>query len=83
MTIVGKKDKLKELLSDDADIEFSVKIGKEDAEGLDNMALVSAKYHIKGKEVGQLGVIGPERMDYKKVLSVLKQLGKIIDNLDD
>lgn len=83
LTIVGKKEKLKELMSDDADIEFSVKIGKEDGEGLDNMALVSAKYHIKGKEVGQVGVIGPERMDYKKVLSVLKQLGKIIDNLDD
>ena len=83
MTIVGRKDKLKTLMKDDGDIEFSIKIGAEDGEGLDNMALVSAKYHIKGKEVGQLGVIGPERMDYKKVLSVLKQLGKIIDNLDD
>lgn len=83
MTIVGRKDKLQSLMKDDGDIEFSIKIGAEDGEGLDNMALVSAKYHIKGKEVGQLGVIGPERMDYKKVLSVLKQLGKIIDNLDD
>ena len=83
MTIVGKKDKLKNLMKDDGDIEVSIKIGAEDGEGLDNMALVSAKYHIKGKEVGQLGVIGPERMDYKKVLGVLKQLGKIIDNLDD
>ena len=83
MTIVGKKDKLKNLMKDDGDIEVSIKIGAEDGEGLDNMALVSAKYHIKGKEVGQLGGIGPERMDYKKVLGVLKQLGKIIDNLDD
>ena len=83
MTIVGRKDKLKSLMKDDGDIEFSIKIGAEDGEGLDNMALVSAKYHVKGKEVGQLGVIGPERMDYKKVLSVLKQLGKLIDNLED
>ncbi|MDE6614685.1 MAG: heat-inducible transcriptional repressor HrcA [Clostridia bacterium] len=83
MTIVGRKDKLTSLMKDDGDIEFSIKIGAEDGEGLDNMALVSAKYHVKGKEVGQLGVIGPERMDYKKVLSVLKQLGKIIDNLDE
>ena len=83
MTIVGNKDKLKNLMKDVGDIEVSIKIGAEDGEGLDNMALVSAKYHIKGKEVGQLGVIGPERMDYKKVLGVLKQLGKIIDNLDD
>ena len=83
MTIVGKKDKLKNLMKDDGDILVSMKIGAVDGEGLDNMALVSAKYHIKGKEVGQLGVIGPERMDYKKVLGVLKQLGKIIDNLDD
>ena len=83
MTIVGKKDKLKELMTDEGNIEFSVKIGAEDGEGLENMALVSAKYHVKGKEVGQLGVIGPERMDYKKVLTVLKHLSKIIDKLDD
>ncbi len=83
MTIVGKKDKLKELMTDDGNIEFSIKIGAEDGDGLDNMALVSAKYHIKGKEVGQLGVIGPERMDYKRVLTVLKHLSKLIDKLED
>lgn len=83
MTIVGKKDKLKELMLNDGNIEFSIKIGAEEGAGLDNMALISAKYHIKGKEVGQLGVIGPERMDYKKVLTVLKQLSKLIDKLDD
>lgn len=81
MSIVGKKEKLKELMSDDTDIEFCIKIGAEEAEGLDNMALVSAKYHVKGREVGQLGVIGPERMDYKRVLMVLRQLGKVIDKL--
>ena len=83
MTIVGKKEKLKELMTDDGNIEFSVKIGAEEGEGLENMALVSAKYHVKGKEVGQLGVIGPERMDYKRVLGVLKHLSKLIDKLDD
>ena len=81
VSIVGKKDKLKELMRDDGDIEFCIKIGAEEDEGLKNMALVSAKYHVKGREVGQLGVIGPERMDYKRVLTVLRQLGKVIDKL--
>ena len=47
------------------------------------MALVSAKYNINGREVGQVGVIGPERMDYKKVLTVLKELGVVLQDHED
>ena len=44
------------------------------------MALITAKYNINGKEVGHVGVIGPERMDYKKVLGVLKELGMLLQD---
>ena len=71
MTVIDKKEELHDLIESDDDIEFSIKIGKDDGDGLSHMALVTAKYSINGREVGHAGVIGPERMDYKKVLKVL------------
>ena len=44
------------------------------------MALVTAKYSVGGREVGHVGVLGPERMDYRKVMSVLRQLGRAFDD---
>ncbi|MEG1608396.1 MAG: heat-inducible transcriptional repressor HrcA [Clostridia bacterium] len=83
MSIVNHKDKLQNLLKEDGDIEFNIKIGAEDDKDLENMAIVSAVYKMDGKEIGQLGVIGPERMDYKKVLKVLKLLGKLIGSVNN
>ena len=81
LSIVNDQEKLHEIVNDkDGGIEFSIKIGKEDDETLKDMAVVSAKYKFNGEEVGQLGVIGPQRMDYKKVLSVLKEIGTLFEN---
>ena len=77
----GEEFNVIEIVNDkDGGIEFSIKIGKEDDETLKDMAVVSAKYKFSGEEVGQLGVIGPQRMDYKKVLSVLKEIGTLFEN---
>ena len=84
MSIVDNKEKLHQIVGqDNADIEFSIKIGKEDDEKLDDMAVVSAKYTINGQEIGQLGVIGPQRMDYKRVLTVLREVGKLFQDIED
>lgn len=83
MSIISKKEKLHDLVAGDGSVEFDVKIGDEESEDLRNMALITAKYSIDGKEVGHVGVIGPQRMDYKKVMSVLRQLGSAIDGNGD
>ncbi|MDE6550257.1 MAG: heat-inducible transcriptional repressor HrcA [Clostridia bacterium] len=81
MSVISRKDKIHELIDGDSDIEFSIKIGAE--EGVKNMALVTARYAISGNKVGRVGVIGPERMDYKKVIKVLSRLGRTIGELTD
>ena len=83
VSIISKKEKLHDLVKGDGDVEFDVKIGGEESEDLRNMALVTAKYTIGGKEVGHVGVIGPQRMDYKKVMSVLHRLGGALDDGGD
>ncbi|MDR3217143.1 MAG: heat-inducible transcriptional repressor HrcA [Clostridiaceae bacterium] len=74
LEVVSDKDTVRALALGRDDIEMSIKIGPED--GVDNCAVVAVKYMINGKEYGQAGVIGPERMDYKKVVSVLNYLGR-------
>jgi heat-inducible transcriptional repressor len=74
LEVVSDKDNVRSLALGRDDIEVSIKIGPED--GVDKCAVVAVKYMINGKEYGQAGVIGPERMDYKKVVSVLNYLGR-------
>lgn len=80
LSAVSEKENLCRLIENNEDIEFSVKIGNEQG-GLENSAIVSAKYTINGKEIGQVGVIGPERMDYNKVVSVLNYMSKAVDEI--
>jgi heat-inducible transcriptional repressor len=56
-----------------------ITIGAENKEDLmQDCSLITATYHINGKFVGKLGVIGPTRMKYDKVTSVIEY---ITDNL--
>ncbi len=52
--------------------EFVIKIGSEiSEEGADDLSLVASKYRICGSSMGAIGILGPKRMDYRKVVSVL------------
>ena len=83
VSIISKKEKLHDLVAGDGDLEIDVKIGEQASEDLKHLALVTARYSVDGKEIGHVGVIGPERMDYKKVMSVLRQLVRAFDKKDN
>lgn len=67
--------KIYPLLGENDDFEVSVEIGDE-GRGLNNCAIVSASYKVGGKTVGKAGVMGPARMDYKNVISILKGIAQ-------
>ena len=80
--LLETKKPLYEMLSKATDMEFTIKIGKEnDIEQLKNMSVVTATYKIGDKNIGSFGVIGPTRMDYAKVLSVLSCVGKSMSEI--
>ena len=82
LSVVTSKDKLAELLSDgNDDIEINIKIGGEDADMPEDCSLVTATYSASGVKVGTYGVIGPLRMDYQKVVSVLEGVGKVLEDI--
>jgi len=66
-------------------MNISIKIGHDNeiAEGLPECAVVTATYEVDGVAIGNAGVIGPMRMDYSKVISVLDYIGKTITNLGE
>ena len=58
-----------------------ITIGTENAEEImDDCSLITATYHVDGKLIGKLGVIGPTRMRYGEVTSVIEYLTDNISN---
>ena len=81
---VTSKDKIINILSEDGkkDIKINVKIGSEGYEDIpEDCSLVSATYSANGVKLGTYGVIGPVRMDYKKVVAVLENVGRILESI--
>ena len=83
LQVIEQKQKLADMFAgDDNGMELNIKIGREEEQNLpDGCSLVTAKIGINKNSYGNIGVIGPVRMDYKKVVSVLDHIGKLIEKL--
>ena len=58
-----------------------VTIGSENPEDdMKDCSLITATYHVNGRFVGKIGVIGPTRMKYGEIISVVEYLS---ENLND
>ena len=56
-------------------------IGEESGyDRLTECSLVTTRYHVHGKPVGVLGVIGPTRMQYSQVVSVVDMTAKLLSS---
>lgn len=77
---LSNKDEFIGLLSDGND-DIKITIGEENQNNLlKNNTLITATYHINGKYAGKLGVIGPTRIKYDKVTSIINYLKENIDD---
>lgn len=56
---------------------IQVKIGTENShEAISNCSLITATYSLDGVSAGTIGILGPTRMDYAKVIGLLDLLSK-------
>ena len=80
---IEQKQKLAKMFTSQGDgMELSIRIGREEDVNLpDGCSLVTAKIGLNNSSYGNIGVIGPVRMDYKKVVSVLDHMGRLIEKL--
>ena len=78
-----EKDKLKEILSDvNEDCENGVKvyIGNEvPVSDMKDLSVVTANYEIGEGLRGTIGIVGPKRMDYEKVLKTIRTVMASLD----
>lgn len=66
----------------DDDRVVNIKIGKEnDMDIMQNSSLVTANYRLGGRTVGKIGIIGPTRMNYSKVVANINQISKYLEKL--
>jgi len=79
LQLLENKDHLKNLIVN-RDNGLVITIGDENSEDMQDVALVTADYRVNGKLVGKLGVIGPKRMKYGEISSVLKYIS---DNISE
>lgn len=79
LALFEKKEALLEVLSDEAqhDDRVQVFIGRENlVKVMDNSTLVFKAIVDQGQTVGAIGIIGPTRMDYRRVIATIDRLSK-------
>lgn len=80
LSILENENKISELLEiEDNDVSVEVRDGKGEEIGF---SIVKAPITVAGKNVGSIGVVGPQRMDYSLIASAIKFVANEIENLD-
>ena len=85
LEMLETKEQLAPILKSPDNVSLNIKIGKDNemGEGMPECAIVTANYQVNGVSIGNAGVIGPIRMDYSKVVSVLDYIGKTLNVLPE
>ena len=82
LTLFENKDRLASMLKRAGGMEITIRIGREnEIEALQNCSLVTATYRVGNNASGTLGVIGPTRMNYRRVVSMMEYMGEVISKM--
>ena len=77
MNILDTKELMADMLNAGIADDINIYIGEEnEKEELKDFSVVTFKHRIGNKDMGTIGIIGPKRMDYSKVISVMKYISK-------
>lgn len=77
VNILDEKELMLDMLNSGIAKDINVYIGDENEnEQLKDFSIVTFKHSVGDKDLGTIGIIGPKRMDYSKVISVMKYINK-------
>lgn len=81
LNILDTKEMMIDLLNTGFAKDINVYIGDENSnDELKDFSIVTFKHTVGNKDLGTIGIIGPKRMDYSKVISVMKYISKNLNN---
>ena len=82
LTVLESKDTLRKLIGRDGGMEVTIRIGPEnDVPEMSDCSIVTARYRVGDHATGTLGIIGPTRMNYNRVIPVLDFMGRAMTEL--
>lgn len=77
VSILDTKEVMQDMLDSGFAQDINVYIGDENEQKeLKDFSVITFKHNVNGKDLGTIGIIGPKRMDYSKVISVMKYINK-------
>lgn len=81
LTMLEEEDIMNQLLRSPSR-GIQVRIGQENNhEAFEHCSLITASFTISGRHMGTLGIIGPTRMEYQRVIGVVDELSKDLTKL--
>ena len=82
LAALTKRSLVRDLLSRFPGEDLATLIGSEsDSEAMAECSLVSAVYYIGGRPAGRMSVVGPRRMDYGRVMGLLKTVTEAVGDV--
>lgn len=82
ISFMENKDSVAKLFQNVGKNDLDISIGHENPyEELRDCSLITATYKFNGKIIGKIGVIGPTRMDYQKVISTVKSMSEAMNEI--
>ena len=83
VNILDEKELMADMLNSGFAKDINVYIGDEnEKEELKDFSIITFKHKVGNKDLGTIGIIGPKRMDYSKVISVMKYISKKLNEKD-
>ena len=77
LSILDTKEEMLELFNSGLAEDINVYIGDEtEKEELKDLSIITFRHTAYGKDLGTIGIIGPKRMNYSKVISIMKYISK-------
>ena len=82
LSLMESPNKLASIIKQQGDLAFTVRIGPETGvPEMQDCSIVTATYATQNGQQGTIGVIGPTRMQYSRVLSILDAMGRELTDL--
>ena len=82
LSVLESRDTLRKVMGEGGDMEITIRIGPENGvPELSDCSVLTASYRMGDQSTGTLGIIGPTRMNYSRVVTVLGFMGRAISQL--
>lgn len=82
LSVLESKDMVRRLVKRDGGLEITIRIGPEnEMPEMKDCSIVTANYRVGNHSSGTLGIIGPTRMNYNRVITVLDYMARAMSDV--